>query len=290
MSKDTFAELYPFESNFFKHDGLRYHYLDEGSGPVLLMLHGNPTWSFYYRELVCGLRNRFRVIVPDHIGCGFSDKPQRYPYRLQTHINNVEALLEHLGIEQYSLAVHDWGGPIGFGVGGRKPERVERLIVFNTTACLTRRYPIGILACKVPLLGSIAVRGFNLFAKCAVWFASCNPEKMTKDIAAGFLKPYDSYANRVATLAFVRDIPLNDKHPSWQVAKTVVDNIHKLADKPVMICWGTKDFCFTDFFLKDLRQRFPQAHVHEFHDAGHYVVEDAGDEILELVERFLDGR
>jgi pimeloyl-ACP methyl ester carboxylesterase len=283
----SFSELYPFESNYLTIDGHQYHYLDEGTGPVVLMLHGNPTWSFYYRDLVCGLRNNYRVIVPDHIGCGLSDKPRDYPYQLQSHIDNLEILLEHLDIESVNIAVHDWGGPIGFGYAVKHPDRIKKITIFNTTTFLTSKYPLGILLCKVPVLGSIAVRGFNLFARCAVWFASCNPERMTADVKAGYLKPYDNYRNRIATLAFVQDIPLNKRHRSWTAGKLVEDNIGTLAEKPVMICWGKRDFCFNDHFLERIRASFPAAEVHEFPEAGHYVVEDAGAEILPMLRDFL---
>ena len=98
--------LYPFESHFLDLDGERYHYLDEGSGEVLLMVHGNPTWSFYYRNLVLELRSRYRVIVPDHIGCGYSDKPQNYHYTLQQHIDNLTALIRMLELKNITLFIY----------------------------------------------------------------------------------------------------------------------------------------------------------------------------------------
>ena len=110
-------KLYPFESQWLDIAGIRMHYLDEGprDAPIVLMVHGNPTWSFFYRNLIELLRDRYRVIVPDHMGCGFSDKPQDYPYRLADHVSNVEKLLDHLQIEKHSLVLHDWGGAIGMG-------------------------------------------------------------------------------------------------------------------------------------------------------------------------------
>ena len=112
-NRDSFKILYPFESRFFDLGGVRYHYLDEGRGEPIVMVHGNPTWSFYYRHLIMDLRKEYRVIAPDHIGCGLSDKPQQYEYTLEHHIANLEALLEHLALKKITLALHDWGGPIG---------------------------------------------------------------------------------------------------------------------------------------------------------------------------------
>src|SRR5262245_5273337 len=121
-----FRELYPFQSHWLVLDGLRYHYLDEGpkEAPPILMLHGNPTWSFYYRPLIPTLSQTHRVIVPDHMGCGLSDKPQNYPYNLEQHIQNVEKLIAHLGLRQITLVVHDWGGVIGMGYATRHPDNI----------------------------------------------------------------------------------------------------------------------------------------------------------------------
>lgn len=283
----TFDDLYPFDSHYLDLDGHRYHYLDEGEGPVLLMLHGNPTWSFYYRDLIKAFRGTHRVIVPDHMGCGFSDKPQDYSYRLATHIANLERLLDHLEIERYDLVCHDWGGPIGFGVSEKRPDDVGKLVIFNTTSLVTSHYPKRILICKVPVLGTVAIRGLNFFVKEAVRKASVNRARMTPEVAAGYLKPYDSWANRIANQRFVQDIPLSPSHPSWSTAKQVEENIHLFDGKPMLICWGKQDFCFDDYFLDNWKEEFPSAEVHEFADAGHFVVEDAAEAIIPLMRDFL---
>ena len=128
---------YPFTGRYLDLDGLRYHYLDEGEGPLVVMVHGNPSWSFYYRNLVLALRDRFRCIVPDHIGCGFSDKPgdERYDYTLAQRVADLERLLEHVGgSEKVTLVLHDWGGMIGMAWAARHPERIARLVILNTAA------------------------------------------------------------------------------------------------------------------------------------------------------------
>ena len=135
----TWRELYPFEGHFLDRGGLRYHYLDEGRGAPVLMLHGNPTWSFYYRDLITALRGDYRCIAPDHIGCGLSDKPgdDRYNYCLKSRVDDLEALADHLGlIERLTLVVHDWGGMIGMAWAVRRPQRLARLVGVNTAACL----------------------------------------------------------------------------------------------------------------------------------------------------------
>lgn len=289
MSNTTQIEdIYPFKSKFLVIDGVKYHYLDEGTGEAIVMLHGNPTWSFYYRNLIVGLRDRYRIIVPDHIGCGLSDKPQNYPYRLQSHINNLSVLLEKLKIPKFSLIVHDWGGPIGLGYAVENPQKIKQIVVFNTTVGLTKRFPLRILMCKLPLIGDILIRRCNFFALGAIFMACKNRKKMSSEVKQGYLKPYDSYANRIANLRFVEDIPLNSRHPSWQVGETISQQLYKLKDKSMLICWGDRDFCFTHFFLEEWKRQFPQAQVHRFKNAGHYVLEDAIDEIQPIVKKFMN--
>ncbi len=280
-------DLYPFESHYLDVAGGRMHYVDQGDGPPVVMLHGNPTWSFYYRELIKGLRDRYRVIAPDHIGCGLSDKPQQYPYTLSTHIDNVERLIDHLDLSDVTLAVHDWGGPIGFGWAARRPDRVRGFIVFNSAVFLGGRVPFRIRICRRPIFGDIAVRGFNAFARAAVHMACCKRDRMTPQVKRGYLLPYDNAANRVGILCFVHDIPMTPKVPSHRVIKRIESALPRFRDRPMLICWGMKDFCFTDRFLAEWVARFPDARVHRFDDAGHYVVEDAHERILPLLKVFL---
>jgi haloalkane dehalogenase len=276
---------YPFQPRFLDIDGHRLAYLDEGSGPAVVMVHGNPSWSYLYRNLVNGLRDRYRCIVPDHLGCGFSAKPQDYPYRLRNHIDNLERLLEHLGIARCVLVVHDWGGAIGMGWAGKYPERVKGVVVLNTAAFRSRRIPLRIAVCRWPLLGPLLVRGLNGFARAATFMAVTRP--MRPEIARGFLAPYDSWRHRIAVLRFVQDIPMNEGHPSWSTLLAVEASLDRLHQCPLLLCWGGRDFCFNDTFYQEWRRRFPLAEAHYFATASHYVLEDALAEIQPLVENFL---
>ncbi len=285
----SLRDLYPFESHWFDCGDARMHYLDEGEGPPIVMLHGNPTWSFYFRELIKGLRDRYRLIVPDHIGCGLSDKPQDYPYTLSAHIDNVERLINHLDLTDVTLAVHDWGGAVGFGWAVRHLELVRRFVLFNTTAFLGRM-PLRIRVCRWPIFGGLVVRGLNGFARSAVSMACKNRSRMTPEVKRGYLLPYDSFANRVAILRFVRDIPVSPRVPSYLVLKQIEAALPQFRDRPMIIFWGARDFCFNDSFLNGWVKRFPDAIVHRFADAGHYVVEDAGERILPRMSEFLNTR
>jgi len=265
--------LYPFVAQKISIQGHNLSFLDEGQGRVIVMLHGNPTWSFFYRNLAILLQDKYRVIVPDHMGCGFSDKPQDYSYTLKTHIDNLETLLVDLDIEKFSLVVHDWGGAIGMGLAVRIPERVESVVVMNTAAFPSQRIPLRIRMCRVPLLGDLIVRGFNGFARGALTMAVVN--KMAPTVARGYLEPYDSWAHRIALLRFVQDIPLTPKDASWKSLTEIDRGLKLLQDIPMLVLWGGRDFCFTRHFYNAWLQRFPGAESHFFPDAGHYVLEDA---------------
>lgn len=263
-------------------------FLDEGPRNVeaVLMLHGNPTWSFYFRELVKALAPTMRCVVPDHIGMGLSDKPAGYDYSLATRIADIEALVASLGLKRVHLVVHDWGGAIGFGFAAKHPEIIGRLTILNTAAFRSPHIPGRIALCRAPLIGPLLVRGFNGFAWPATWM-SMHRRSLSSDEKRAFLFPYDSWANRVAVSEFVRDIPLNPRDRSWATLTAVEEGLALFHDRPVNIFWGGRDFCFNDLFLARWREIFPHAHITRFDDAGHYVLEDARDEILPAAVKFL---
>ena len=286
--RNDLRSLYPFESRFLDLGGIRYHYLDEGRGKPLVMVHGNPTWSFYYRHLIAEMRERYRVVAPDHIGCGLSDKPQRYDYRLERHVSNLEALVEHLGLENITLVMHDWGGPVAMGYAVRHPGNVKRFVVFNTAAFWLPRIPWFLRLSRLPGFGAAAVRALNLFAAVATVVGCRHRERMTKEVRAGYLYPYDSYANRIAILRFVEDIPVDERHPSFALLRSIEAGLTRFRRHPMIIIWGRRDPVFTDLFLASWQERFPQAVVKRLDDAGHYVVEDAHERIIPWLNEFLE--
>lgn len=263
-------------------------YLDQGKGHPVVCVHGNPSWSYLYRNLIKELSRDYRCIAPDHIGCGFSDKPADYQYILQNHIANLEGLLDHLKVKECTLVVHDWGGAIGMGWAGRYPERVKRLVILNTAAFRSTRIPFRIRVCRWPLIGDVLVRGLNGFAGPAIFMAVT--KKMNRNVAQGFLAPYKSWRNRVAILRFVQDIPLGSRHSSWHTLVEVEQGLERLQQHPMLICWGGKDFCFNDHFYREWQQRFPEAEAHYFEHGGHYVLEDELPAIGPLIKRFLQER
>jgi haloalkane dehalogenase len=273
-------------------DGLRYHYLDEGAGEPVVMLHGNPTWSFYYRRLVEELNPDYRVIVPDHIGCGLSEKPTdaRYGYTLESRVRDLESLLDRLGIVgSVTLVVHDWGGMIGMTYATRHPDRVARLVIFNTAAFhlpRSKSFPWPLRVCRDPPLGAWLVRGANAFCRGAA-AVGCKRRPMSRSVRAAYLAPYDSWDHRIAVHRFVQDIPLRPGDRCHKVVSEVQERLDLFADTPMLIGWGMKDFVFDHHFLAEWVRRFPRAEVHRFPEAGHYVLEDEADRLVPFVSAFL---
>lgn len=293
MAFDIATEIYPFTGHYLDRNGLQYHYLDEGEGDPVVMVHGNPSWSIYYRNLVNTLKTTHRCIVPDHIGCGLSDKPgdDQYDYTLESRVADLEALLDSLSItDNVTLVVHDWGGMIGMVYATRHPERIKRLVVLNTSAFhlpKTKPLPLGLWICRNTILGTFLVRGFNAFSAGAA-FVGCKRNPMSAELKRAYRAPYNSWANRIATLRFVQDIPLNPGDKAYALVDSVHHNVSKLAHVPLLICWGLKDFVFDKHFLAEWETHCPHAQIHRFEDCGHYILEDAQDEVIPLIQEFME--
>lgn len=283
------AAEYPFTPRHFRTpEGYAMSYLDEGprGAEAVVMLHGNPTWSYYYRHLVRALAPARRCIVPDHIGMGASAQPAGYSYTLASRISDVVALIDSLGLTQVDLVLHDWGGAIGMGFAARRFGLIRRIAVMNTAAFTSRRLPARIALCRLPGVGPLLVRGANGFAWPATWMAM-HRRSLSPAEKRGYLWPYGSWAGRVAVDAFVRDIPMAPSHRSWATLREVESSLARFRDREVLAVWGLQDFCFNETFLHRWRDEFPQATVHPLHDAGHYVLDDAREEALPLIRDFL---
>ena len=278
---------YPFQSRWLDLEAYRLHYIAEGSGPPLLMVHGNPTWSFLWRHLVRDLRFDYRPIAIDHVGCGLSDKPRNLTYSLPIHIANLVQLIDHLDLQKVTLIAHDWGGPIGLRALLARRERFSRIILFNTGAFPPPYIPWRIRACRVPILGKIAVQGFNLFARAAQTMAVHEPHLITPIARHGFLSPYDSWQHRQAIFRFVCDIPTSKKHPTWKHLAELEDALPLLNKMPIKLIWGMRDWCFQASCLDRLLGHWLSAEVVRLDDAGHWVTEEAKEEVLQHVIEFL---
>lgn len=287
-------KLYPFESQWLDINGIRMHFLDEGprDAPMVLMVHGNPTWSFYYRNLVLALRDRYRCIVPDHIGCGLSDKPgdDRYSYTLQRRIADLTTLMNHLKPQKpIHMIVHDWGGMIGFGWAADRPGQIASMVVANTAAFplpAEKNLPSALWLVRNTKLGALLVQGMNAFSGLAARVAFKKP--VSAEIRKAYTGPYDCWDNRIATLRFVQDIPLDEQDPGYKLVQDTEARLVDFAGKPCLLAWGEKDFVFDLHFLNKWKRIFPHAEVLSYPDCGHYIFEDAGQPLTQAVRDFLD--
>jgi len=258
---------YPFQPQRFEvRPRIAMSYLDEGphDGEVVVMLHGNPSWSYYWRHLVLALRDRYRCIVPDHVGMGLSDKPgdTRYRYTLQSRIDDLAALLRHAGIDDatpVTLAVHDWGGMIGFGWALAHAAQVRRLVITNTAAFPlppAKPMPWQLSLGRDSRVGGFIIRRFNAFAAGASYVGVAR--RMPAAVRRAYVAPYDSWANRIATLRFMQDIPLRPGDPAWPLVEAAGRRLPDFADRPCFIGWGLRDFVFDRHFLDGFRAALPR--------------------------------
>lgn len=287
----SWRRLYSFGPNYFdRGEGIRMHYVDEGEGDPVVFVHGNPWWSFGYRDMISAFRERRRVVAFDHIGMGLSEKPgeDRYDFTLRSRVDDMERLIAKLGLEKITLVVHDWGGMIGSAWACRHPELVKKLVVFNTGAWIPENYsfPWQLTLARSPL-GALCVRGLNLFTIGGV--ATCFQRRVpTRDEAEGYYSPSKDPNNRLSQHRFVQDIPRKPGDKAYELCKWTGDNLHKLAGKEMLLVWGGQDFVFRKEFYDEWVERFPTAEKHFLADAGHLVFDDAGAEVGPIVKRFIE--
>ena len=291
VDPDDYQHLYPFQSRFLDRNGLRYHYVDQGKGNPVVMVHGNPTWSFFFRRMITALASSHRAIASDHMGCGLSDKPAdgEYDFRLQSRLDDFSALMDHLDLDRVTLMVHDWGGMIAMAWALANPHRVARLIITNTAGFFPpgrKRIPLRLRVIRnLGALAMPAVLYGNLFARGALHMAP--RKRLATKVKKGLLAPYNCPKNRLATLRFVQDIPLVPGDPGFSIVDRVDRHLAALAHIPMLILWGRHDFVFDVDYYNEWCRRFPEAEKHLFDDAGHYLFEDVPDRIIELVKDFL---
>lgn len=281
-------DLYPFQGQRLSlPGGHQLHFLDEGTGEPVLMLHGNPTWSFYYRDMIRSLSRTRRCVAPDHLGCGLSDKPRDWGYRITDHVDNVVRLIDELQLRDITLMVHDWGGPIGYLAALRRPDCFRRFVVFNSAAFL-QPLPAILRAVRLPLCGPVLIRGLNAFLRGGLLVMPTKPDRFRGAVLEGYLAPYGSWNDRIAILRFVQEIPIEKNHPNRRLLAELTDGLGVLRDRPHLIVWGAQDFVFHLGYLEEWRRQVPSAQVHVLEDCSHWVVEEAHERILPLVGDFLD--
>ena len=288
LADETFGGTFPFKPHFFTHEGVRLHYVDEGQGEPIVLLHGNPTWSYLYRRFIPPLCGSHRCLAPDHMGFGRSDKPLDRPYTLAKHIENLTALLNHLEVRGITLVMQDWGGPIGLGFAVDHPERVKRLVILNTWAFRlpegTRLAPLLELF-RQPHVGEAMVQGLNLFVEGFLPAGIYHQERLN-EIMPAYRAPFPDWNSRIGTLLFPRDIPVGDVHPSTPTMGHIQDNLGKLR-VPTIIIWGMHDPAIPSALIEAWTAVYPHAEVHRLQTASHFLQEDEPEEIVSLIQGFL---
>jgi haloalkane dehalogenase len=275
---------YPFRSNFLATPDGNMHYVDEGSGEVILFLHGNPTWSFMYRNLIKRLSKEFRCVAPDYIGFGLSDKPFSVSYLPQFHAKNVETFIEKLALRKITLVIHDWGGAIGMSYALNHPENVERLIVFNTSFWSVK----GMMSVEIfsslfgGPLGRLLCRYFNAFPRFVMPYAFGDKSKLTKSVHRHYIEPFPTTESRKGTWVFPKAVVGESE---WLA--TLWEKRRRLVDKPVQILWGLKDPAFSTRELNRWKSAFPNHRATVFPDVGHFVPEELGPAAVDPIEAFL---
>ncbi len=275
--------LYPFASRYLEVEGGRMHYVDEGTGPVLLMVHGTPTWSFLYRHLIRELSKSHRVIAPDHLGFGLSEKPETADYRPEAHARRLETLIERLGLRDLVLAVHDFGGPIGLSYAIAHPENVRGLVLFNSWMWSLA----GTSAEKMSRLMSGAMGRFlyerlNFSPRVLLPMLFGDRSKLTKDIHRHYLDVFPTPTTRHAPWVFAREL---GESGDWYEA--LWQRRERIAEKPALLLWGMKDSAFGPDALARWRGALPEARVVELAEAGHFVQEEAPEEAIREIGGFL---
>ncbi|MBI4380475.1 MAG: alpha/beta fold hydrolase [candidate division NC10 bacterium] len=288
---ETFDGTFLFAPHYADINGFEMHFVDEGRGEPIVLVHGDPTWGYLYRTFIPILSQRRRCIVPDHMGMGKSGVPQDpYPYRLRHHVANLEALLLHLELHEMTLVLHDWGGPVGLGFATRHPDRIKRLVLMNTWACAP--WPGGPLPRLLELIRSKRGEKFvlekNGYLEPALVGTTHRPENLTKTVLDAYRAPFPTPESRLALLCWSRDIPVHETDPSYSEMKRIEAALVRFSGTPTLLVWGMRDPVLPESVLRTWQRIYPQATTAEIEDASHFLQEDAPKRIVLCIEEFLE--
>ncbi len=285
MKDETFDDTFPFTPNFMEINGFNMHYIDEGKGEPILCHHGMPTWSYLYRNFIMELKKDYRVIAPDAMGFGKSDVPQDKPYLLKQHVDNLTKLILKLDLTELTLIFQDWGGPLSLGFAVDYPERIKRLVIMNTSIGVMkegskswyyRMEKLGKYEKYIKNTGGIIRMGIY------------NKGKVTPTLLNAYNAPFPRDEYYIGSLAWPKDIPVGNSHPSAKPMIHIRKNLHKLLDKPKILIWGMKDPIFPTWTIDWWNKIYPGIETYKIENASHFLQEDAPELIISLIKDFLN--
>ena len=277
-----------FEEHYEVIDGIRLHYVDEGSGPPILLVHGQPTWSYLYRKMIQPLvAAGYRCIAPDLMGFGLSDKPtDESAYTLRRHVELVTGLVEHLQIQGVTIVGQDWGGPIGLRYAIDHQDNVRSLVILNT---LVRTTPVPLpftLVFRNGGFSSFLIRKMDLFRKIAFRRGWPFRRPLEAGVMEQYRMPHPTAAARAGIAAFPKMIPGNDRHPNAAYISEI-DSVLRTWDIPVLVMFSDGDIAFKPTEGQRIADMVPNGRFQIVRNAGHYLQEDAGEEIAQRMLTFL---
>lgn len=275
----------PFSPHSFDLAMGRMHYVDEGEGSPIVMVHGTPTWSFLYRHLITELAQNHRCIVPDHIGFGLSDKPTGWTYRPSDHARNLRALIEHLGLKDITLVVHDFGGPIGLSYAIEQPDNVKALVVCNTWMWGTQGNPAAERASKIAgsPIGKFLYTRLNFSPRFLVKALWGDKTKLTPTIHQHYTRVFPKPWDRQSTWVLARKLLGSS---AWY--EQLWQQRDRIKDKPTLLAWGMRDAAFSPDDLARWQALFSDARTITFPDAGHFVPDERGPQLAPAIGEFLE--
>ena len=289
IRNETFNGTFPFKPHYNAINGFQMHYADEGEGDPVVCVHGEPTWGYLYRKFINTLSDNNRVIAPDHMGFGKSEVPQDKPYILSQHIDNFTRLLLELDLQNITLIFQDWGGPIAFGFATRHPDRVKRLVIMNTSVGVAKENRRLWYESMVEegtydnLMGHMKVFIPNMMF--GFFVRKFTPEEK-RIMKQAYTAPFPTPESNKGAKAFPLDIPKGSNHISSKIMQEIRDNLNLLEKIPKILIWGMQDRIFPPKILQLWQEIYPGTPSYEIQNAGHFLQEDAPEEIIAIIKKF----
>ena len=276
-------ELYPFQSHFITIENNQLHYIDEGSGPTLLFVHGTPEWSFGYRDVIKQLRRSFRCVAIDLLGFGLSDKPKAADYTCAGHSRRLTMLIEHLDLKNFSVVANDFGGSISLGYVLDHPNNVNKIVLFNTwmRSLKNDKHYSGPAKILNSWLGRFLYLNMNAPVNTIMPAAYGDKRKLSSEVHRHY-KAALPRGKRIAAYAFA--LELSNANVWWQ---NLWERLHTLSPNKFLFFWGMKDKFIPPFELENWKSRLPGIRCMMFEDAGHFVQEERPDEMSKAIEEFI---